>query len=696
MPLPRRPPSGRICNCSMFFPNKVTRKGLIFTAFGLLNLIVSVPASTDPKDLPNNPIPDPGPPVLPESAGQAWAGIIQWTSLGDSYATGVGVGESKGFNRCVHYSDSYPLLMNKDSRMPGAAKGRRIWDCTCSGASTQDILDHQFLDAPSSDSVYGARSEFGFPQIATLTAGGDDIEFLSLVLECILQMYPFSNPCEEQIQRSASKLDDPLLFNSLDLIIKQILIRGITSAGEGFRLFVTGYAQFFNEKTDQCDDATFSYWDRGDEAQKLTKDLRQKLNKLARDLNNKIKAVVDNNKQWGVVYVDYDAQFDGHRYCEDGITEPDNNNPNIWFFHLGTDGNGRTKAFDDQLAAKLDPDGNKENFYARLKDPSAPGTNEQEHHPMEDAYELFMSAGEGDDITIQSGHIRIFHPTRPGIDAIVSQIFKAFPSGWPKPDVSVYDASHKPSPQPHCELPEGGKNFDVADATAAIDEFCGDKAYWPYYLVSPVSHTASGSNPKVPGFTRVVNLPNRDKVVLQLAFDQGKGCMGFFKFTGADGDSKCRDRFTAILSGCDRDNEHVKHGGYLEDICAVYRIGVFDETAKDPFPLKDKADLGAFQCKDTDTTATGGTSNSLSGTCTCWFEKLQADTELFDLPEGTDSCESIKEQPEKVHGDLQRLKVRSKDRTHRIRTRHRRAEAKVGMLEELVEKAKEKRVRSLL
>lgn len=81
----------------------------------------------------------------------------------------------------------------------GCSRRPKARDCTCSGASTQNILDHQFLDQPSSDSVYGPRCVFGSPQIATLSAGGDDIEFLSLILYCILQMYGFSNACEEQI-----------------------------------------------------------------------------------------------------------------------------------------------------------------------------------------------------------------------------------------------------------------------------------------------------------------------------------------------------------------------------------------------------------------------------------------------------------------------------------------------------------------
>ncbi|KAI4244973.1 MAG: hypothetical protein L6R42_010311, partial [Xanthoria sp. 1 TBL-2021] len=406
----------------MFFLAPITRKRLILTTVGLLNLAALTAASTNIKDLPDSPVAHPGPPKIENVKTQGWPGIVHWTSLGDSYATG-------------------------DSRMPGAAEGRKLWDCTCSGASTQNILDHQFLDQPSSDSVYGPRSVFGSPQIATLSAGGDDIEFLSLILYCILQMYGFSNPCEEQIQQSTTKLQDDKFYNSLDMVIKQILIRGITAAGEGFKLFVTGYAQFFNEKTDQCDEVTFSYWDRGDEAKKPTKDLRQKLNNIALDLNDRIKAVVENNKRWGVEYVEIDSQFEGHRYCEEGVTEPDNNNPDIWCFHLGTDGDCRTKEFDDLLASKLDPDGDKDKFYRTVKDPSASGGNNlDEHNPTEDAYGKFMFA-DGEDFTVQSGHIRIFHPTRPGIDAIVSQIFKAFPA-WPKPDATATKELDRAPPPP--------------------------------------------------------------------------------------------------------------------------------------------------------------------------------------------------------------------------------------------------------
>lgn len=235
----------------------------------------------------------------------------------------------------------------------------------------RDILDHQFLDQPESDPIYGDRSIFGNPQIATLTAGGDDVEFLWLILYCVLQFFK-NNPCQEQIARSQEIIDSPLLYNSLDYVIKNALIKGITAAGPGFKLFVTGYAQFFNETSTQCDNTCFSYWDpECDNSIKLEQSLRQQLNTLAINLNQKIQDVVKNNAAWDVEYVSYDDQFEGHRFCEGANTEPDDNNPNIWFFHLNTAGNGRTQTIDDSYAAILSGNNNAADFYSAIKTRSA-------------------------------------------------------------------------------------------------------------------------------------------------------------------------------------------------------------------------------------------------------------------------------------------------------------------------------------
>ncbi|MCJ1252740.1 hypothetical protein MMC24_000546 [Lignoscripta atroalba] len=359
-----------------------------------------------------------------------WPGIIQWTAIGDSYATGVGVGDSLEWARCVRYSDAYPLLMNVDKRMPGKSEDRRIWNCACSGATGQDILDNQFLDVPTASPIYGARPEFGAPQIATLTAGGDDVSFLNLIWFCMYQ-FTTSKSCPQQIADSYKLLRDDKWKNTMDLVVKTALEKGQKAAGPGFKLFVTGYAYFFNSETTQCNDVTFSYFTRKKPV-KLTQELRRELNALTEELNQKIKSVVDGND--GAIFVDYNEKFKDHRYCEEGVKEIDADNPDIWFFHLNTKGNGRTKALDDKLMAKLDKDGDAAHFQAMLdKDDDEPfGIDPQDSKA---AWDLLFSVADGQDASIQSGvagWVRGFHPTRPGIDAIVTEIFKKFPD-WPDP-----------------------------------------------------------------------------------------------------------------------------------------------------------------------------------------------------------------------------------------------------------------------
>ncbi len=125
----------------------VNQLRLLALLFSCLCGLATVHAAGAPLKMPP-PVGKPGLPVLsgisPDIVAYAdnhWDGIKQWTSLGDSYATGVGVGKSLAWNRCVHFSDAYPLLMNKDSRMPGGWGDRRkLWDCSCSGATTAYVL----------------------------------------------------------------------------------------------------------------------------------------------------------------------------------------------------------------------------------------------------------------------------------------------------------------------------------------------------------------------------------------------------------------------------------------------------------------------------------------------------------------------------------------------------------------------------
>ncbi|GAB7355907.1 hypothetical protein MBLNU459_g6551t2 [Dothideomycetes sp. NU459] len=68
----------------------------------------------------------------------------------------------------------------------------------------------------------------------------------------------------------------------------------------------------------------------------LLKPLRTELNKLVTDLNAQLNVIISNvNKDFlepRVLFADPNPAFDGHRFCEEGITEPDPNNQDNWLF----------------------------------------------------------------------------------------------------------------------------------------------------------------------------------------------------------------------------------------------------------------------------------------------------------------------------------------------------------------------------
>ncbi len=171
--------------------------------------------------------------------------------------------------------------------------------------------------------------------IATLTVGGNDIGFANLINNCIFQFW-ITKSCQDQINEAAANIASQDFHTNLDKLAFEILQK---AGAPQFKLYWTGYAHFWNQDTTQCDDVTWSYWTR-DNPPKLTQDLRRQLNDLTSQLNGAIKDAVDransNDPRKPVVYVDYTNSFSTHRYCEDGVTEPDPNRADTWFFEWDT------------------------------------------------------------------------------------------------------------------------------------------------------------------------------------------------------------------------------------------------------------------------------------------------------------------------------------------------------------------------
>jgi lysophospholipase L1-like esterase len=232
--------------------------------------------------------------------------ITTYTSLGDSYAAGSGAGTNKG-SLCSPFSYSYPVQLVK------AIGPVRFHGAACGGASTSSVIWDQL-------------SWIGDSDLVTLTVGGNEVGFFSVLNECVYQWAP-QGTCDSELPKSRRLIESSRFIEGYSKMVKLSLQR-IKPKG---RLLVTGYATFFNEETTACDGVTFS---RTDPEQFLTRQLRRELNDLVRMLNHVIRSAAEAS---GAEYVDIDQMFKGHRFCEEGVSEPNNSRSETWFFNLHYD-----------------------------------------------------------------------------------------------------------------------------------------------------------------------------------------------------------------------------------------------------------------------------------------------------------------------------------------------------------------------
>ncbi|KAH0839140.1 hypothetical protein AYO21_04733 [Fonsecaea monophora] len=248
---------------------------------------------------------------IPAHLRTAHRSIRSYAAIGDSYASGAGAG-TPGWPpyadfRCGRYSDAYPIQVANNSLINiDKAKFKHL---ACGGLTSTVILRDQVPYIGDSDLV-------------TLTASGNDVNFFVVLNECVYHWQP-SIGCEAQLVKAREIIETTALLN-----LENIISGAVQHLKPGALLIVTGYARFFNEDTDYCDTATFSQTRPLDY---LTKTKRRELNQLVMMLNDVIKATTELH---GAVYLDIDGAFDGHRFCEPGVEEPEIDRSDTWFFNM--------------------------------------------------------------------------------------------------------------------------------------------------------------------------------------------------------------------------------------------------------------------------------------------------------------------------------------------------------------------------
>ncbi|KAL8891334.1 MAG: hypothetical protein Q9192_005757 [Flavoplaca navasiana] len=254
--------------------------------------------------------------------------------MGDSYAAGLGAGNQiQAFDAtCLRHDGAYPVLLNGHLQ-PRPSKFNFV---ACSGDNFRTIIQKQLQPAYLRP-AWGDRPEF-----VSLSMGGNDIGFKELVTLCI---YSIPNPmdpfmeCDDALARSQRLVNSPDFVNDAISVIIATLSQGTNRHGRSFKIYVTGYAQFFNEQTTQCNGVSFrpDFLKRILKAkQYLTMEKRQALNRLARDLNAGLREAVMKASLGApdrVFFIDYDRHFHGHRFCD--RVEPNPNDAETWFFTYG-------------------------------------------------------------------------------------------------------------------------------------------------------------------------------------------------------------------------------------------------------------------------------------------------------------------------------------------------------------------------
>jgi lysophospholipase L1-like esterase len=242
----------------------------------------------------------------------------------------------------VRGSNAYPLQMQNSALMPGPVAGQKplFTMKSCTGDVTETLMDVQ-------NSNYQLAAVRSLTSFVTLSIGGNDVEFANILKSCV---YGLGGNCDDRVNGARSILYGQDFYNSYMKLMKQILqIMGWQNrqGQPSTAIYQTGYSQFFNAYTDQCDHTSFMPYDPINVAPLITKDLRITLNRLTHEVNYMLAYWIDilnfqNSKPptpfhqltSAINFVNADMIYTGHRFCRDGVTEPDRNNADTWFFHL--------------------------------------------------------------------------------------------------------------------------------------------------------------------------------------------------------------------------------------------------------------------------------------------------------------------------------------------------------------------------
>lgn len=207
--------------------------------------------------------------ALAAAAARAATGATIYAALGDSYSSGVGTGSYTLDSTCKRSIYAYPYLWTQKHA------GTTLSFVACSGATTSDVLAKQL------SAVTGSTT------LVSMTIGGNDIGFASLIEQCTL------SDCSAALDSTRANLDA-----TLDVPLANVFT-AVKHNAPNATVVVLGYPHVFSGAS--C------FGTLG-----ISSTEESKANQLSDALD---KVISTQAQQYGVVYRSAIGPFTGHAVC---------------------------------------------------------------------------------------------------------------------------------------------------------------------------------------------------------------------------------------------------------------------------------------------------------------------------------------------------------------------------------------------
>lgn len=282
--------------------------------------------------------------------------LVSYVAMGDSFASGEGDMDDsqyedgtneKGINMCHLSKRSYPYLISSVLQIP------KSYSVACSGARTQHLLNEaqypkskqnttllQMISGLKPQNDYLIQKE---PSFITLSIGGNDLNFLSIIRECV-----GPGTCSyAQDQEARAKLAKRIAGQQKEL--KNLYSQIADETRRQTKIYVIGYPQFIDAHNDSC-------------GVNVALDSQERWF-IYKTIEYANKVIESSARAAGVRYIDSEDSLKNYNLCSgasdsqmavNGITEGDDNKL-PWYFYAAATGisvpapGGYIYTYDDSL-----------------------------------------------------------------------------------------------------------------------------------------------------------------------------------------------------------------------------------------------------------------------------------------------------------------------------------------------------------